>query len=112
MTADLPQAREGSQDVNLAFIQPFLSHRLENLFPAAAQFGQIKFSLSIAEVAIAALFDSIRQILGHLMLEPAQQEWTQLGGKTAARDALSCLGIFLDARLVGLLKMVLGTEIG
>jgi hypothetical protein len=37
-------------------------HRVHDLFAAAAQFGQVKFPLRLAQFAIAPLLDAVRQI--------------------------------------------------
>jgi hypothetical protein len=48
MAADLAQARETSEDVNLAFVESLFGHRLQDLLAGAAQLGQIKLSLRLA----------------------------------------------------------------
>ena len=46
-----------------------------------------------------------------MLLQPAQQQRAQLGGKFAARDALGGLGIFAALRLVGVEELFLIAEI-
>ena len=97
MAANLAQARERGQHMNLALVEAFFGDGLHDLFAAAAQFGQIKFPLLFAQFAIAPLLDAVRQIFGDVLLQAAQHERTQLGGKAAARDALRDLGVFAAA---------------
>ena len=64
VTANLAQPGKGGQHVDLALIEPFLGHGFHDLLAAAAQFGQVKFALFLAQFAIAALLDAIGQIFG------------------------------------------------
>jgi hypothetical protein len=62
MTADLPQASKRGEDVHLAFVEALFLDRLHHLVAAAAEFGQIKFPLLVAERTIAAFLDAVGQI--------------------------------------------------
>ena len=97
MAADLAQPRERGQHVHLALVEALLLDGLHDLVAAAAQFGQVKFPLLVAERTIAPLLDAVGQILGDVFLQAAQQQRTQLGRKPFARDALGGFG-FLAAR--------------
>ena len=94
MAADLAQARERGEHVNLALVETLFGDGLHDLLAAAAQFGQVKFALLFAQFAIAALLDAVGQILGDVLLQAAQQQRTQFGGKPPAGDALGDLGVF------------------
>ena len=98
MAANLAQARERGQHVHLALVEALLGDGLHDLVAAAAQFGEVKFPLLVAERAIAAFLDAVGQILGDVFLQAAQQQRAQLGRKPPARDALGRFG-FLAARL-------------
>ena len=78
----------------LLLLRPCSATACIDLVAAAAQFGQIKFPLLVAELAIAALLDAVGQILRDVLLQPAQQQRAQLGRKPPARDALGGLGVF------------------
>ena len=111
MAANLAQARERGEHVNLALVEPFSRDGLHDLLAAAAQFGQVKFALRFAQFAIAALLDAIGQILGDMFFQAAQQQRAQLGGKPAAGDALGGIGVLFAAGLVGFGEMFLGAEV-
>ena len=110
MAANLAQPREGGQHVNLALVEALLGHGLHHLLAAAAQFGQVELALLVAQLAVAALLDAVGQILGHVLLEPAQQQRAQLGREPPAGDALGRFGV-LAARLVGLGELLLVAEV-
>ena len=95
----------------LLLLRPLLGDGLHDLVAAAAQFGQIKFALLVAELAIAALLDAVGQILGDVLLQAAQQQRAQLGREPAAGDALGGFGVLAAARLVGLEEMFLVAEV-
>ena len=97
VAADLAQAGEGGQHVDLALVEALFGDGLHDLVAAAAQFGQIKFALFVAQLAIAALLDAVGQIFGDVLLEPAQKQRAQLGGEPAAGDALGGFGVFARA---------------
>ncbi len=77
----------------LLLFRPCSWHGLHDLVAAAAQFGEIKFPLLVAQRTIAALLDAIRQILGDVLFQAAQQQRAQLGRKPAARNTLGRLGL-------------------
>src|ERR1700722_5796129 len=101
MAANLAQAGEGGEHVNFALVDALLGDGGEDLFAAAAEFGEVEFALFVAELAIAALFDAVGQVLGDALLEAAEQKGPELGGEAAAGDALRVAGV-LAAGLVGL----------
>ena len=88
MAANLAQPRERGEDVHLALVQALLGDGVHDLVAAAAQFGEVKFPLLVAERAIAPLLDAVGQILGDVLFQAAQQQRPQFGRKPAARDAL------------------------
>ena len=63
MAANLAQAGQRRQDVNGASLQAALGHGIHDLLAAAAQFGQVKLPLLLAQLAIAPLLDAVRQIV-------------------------------------------------
>ncbi len=78
---------------------------------AAAQFGQIQFPLLVAERAIAALFDSVRQIFCDVFLQSAQQQRTQFRRQSSPRNSLFRFGIFAALRFVSVEELLLITKI-
>ena len=110
MTTNLAQSGQGSQDVNGASAQAAFGDGVQDLFAAAAQFGEVKFPLRFAQFAVAPLLDAVGQIVGHLAFEAAQHEGPQLGRKAAAGNALFVGGIFA-AGLVFLAKFLLAAEV-
>ena len=88
VAADLAQPGQGGEHVNLALVKPFLGHGFHDLLAAAAQFGQVKLALFLAQLAIAPLFDPFGQIFGDMFFEAPQQQRPQFGGKPPASDAL------------------------
>jgi len=70
---------------------------MHDLVAAAAQFGQVKLPLFVAERTIAALLNAVGQVLRDILFQTAQQQWAQPGREPFARDALDRLG-FLAAR--------------
>src|SRR6058998_3362285 len=79
MAADLAQAGEGGQDMDFALVEALFQHGAHHLLAAAAQLGQVKLALLVAERAIAALLDALGQIFGDMFLEAAQKEGTEFG---------------------------------
>ena len=110
VAADLAQTRERGEHMYLALIEALLGHRLHHLLAAAAQFGQVKLALLFAKLAVAALFDAVRQILGYVLLEPAQQQRAQLGRQPASGDALRRFGV-LATGLVGVREVLLVAQV-
>lgn len=110
MTANLAEAGESGQDMDFAFGQAFVAHGLEDLLPAAAQFGQVKLSLFLAQFAIPAFFDAVGEILSDLALEAAEHERAEFGGKAPTGDFLGPGGI-LALGLVVLVKIGLGSQV-
>src|SRR5437899_755181 len=78
MAAELPQARQGREDVD-----PVPRHRgligesLEQR-TASPQLRQVELPLSGRQLAVAALLDAIRQLRRHLALEPAEEDRAEL----------------------------------
>src|ERR1051326_1894658 len=101
MATNLPQASKGSQHMNFALVEAFLGDGFHHLLAAPTQFGEVELPLFLAELAIAPLFDTVGQVLGDVLLEPADQQWTQLRGQPASGDALRGFGI-LATRFVSL----------
>ena len=61
VAADLAQPGEGGQHVHLALGQALLGDALEHLIAAAAQFGQVELALFLAQDAVAAFLDAVRE---------------------------------------------------
>src|SRR6266849_5526259 len=97
--------------MHFALVQSLLGDGLHDLLPAAAEFGEIKFSLRLAQFAIAAFLDSVRKVLGDLPFETSQEEWAQFGGEATPGDALGSLGVFLHARFISLMEMFLRPKV-
>ena len=52
MAANLAQARERGQHMDLALVKPFFSNCFHDQIAAAAQFGQVKFALFLAQLFV------------------------------------------------------------
>ncbi len=74
MAANLSQPRERGENVHLAFVQALFRDGGLNLVAAAAQFGEVKFPLLVAERTIQTFLDAVGQILGDVLFQAAQQQ--------------------------------------
>ena len=83
--------------------RPLVLEGLHDLIAAAAELGEVKLALVLAEIAVAAFLDAVGQVFGDLLLEAAEHEGAELGGEPAAVDALA--GGFFAGRLVGFVEM-------
>ena len=77
VTADLAQSREGGEHLHAAFGDAFGLDGLHDRVAAAAEFGEVKFALVRAQLAVVPLLDAIGQILGDLGFDAPQQDGAQ-----------------------------------
>ena len=76
MAANLAQPGERGEHVNFALLHALFGDRLHDLFAAATKFGEVKFPLLLAQLAIATLLDTVGQVFSHLAFETAQHQRT------------------------------------
>src|SRR5690349_19295286 len=110
MAADLTQTSEGGEHVNLALAESFFRDGFHHLLAAPAEFRQVKLALFIAELAIAALLDSFRQILRDMPFQTPEEQRTKFGREAAAGDALRRVSIF-SSRFVRFRELLLIAKI-
>jgi hypothetical protein len=111
VATDLAQTSERGQDVHFAFGEALFLDGFKDLITAAAQFREVKFSLRVAQFAVAPFLDAFGEIFGDLSFEAAEHEGAQFGGEPAAGNFLGP-SVVIPAGFVILAEVVLFAEIG
>ena len=81
MITGLPQTKQGFKDFHAALIEPFLFNHIADSLAGIFQQLHVDLVLILRQFAGSRSLDFRRKILGHLLLEPSQQEGMQLAAQ-------------------------------